>query len=119
MNETLAYTAAALAAAAATWPLARRRLELSLAKHPSLAGHSRLAKRVAALVPGYAYDEERFFDSDGAPADVVARRREGFFRLVGQLASRHPAWVALTQQKASGSSTWTAVAFSTSPAATA
>ena len=30
MNETLAYTAAALAAAAATWPLARRRLELSL-----------------------------------------------------------------------------------------
>ena len=51
MNETLAYTAAALAAAAATWPLARRRLELSLAKHPSLAGHSRLAKRVAALVP--------------------------------------------------------------------
>ncbi len=98
MNETLAYTAAALAAAAATWPLARRRLELSLAKHPSLAGHSRLAKRVAALVPGYAYDEERFFDSDGAPADVVARRREGFFRLAGQLASRHPASVALTQQ---------------------
>ena len=29
------------------------------------------SKRVAALVPGYAYDEERFFDSDGAPADVV------------------------------------------------
>jgi glutamate-1-semialdehyde 2,1-aminomutase len=98
MNETLAYTALALAAAAATWPLARRRLELSLAKHPSLAGHSRLAKRVAALVPGYAYDEQRFFDSDGAPAEVVARRREGFYRLAGQLASRHPASVALTRQ---------------------
>jgi glutamate-1-semialdehyde 2,1-aminomutase len=98
MNETLAYTALALAAAAATWPLARRRLELSLAKHPSLTGHSRMAKRVAALVPGYAYDEERFFASDGAPADVVARRREGFFRLAGQLASRHPASVALTRQ---------------------
>jgi glutamate-1-semialdehyde 2,1-aminomutase len=98
MNETLAYTALALAAAAATWPLARRRLELSLAKHPSLTGHSRMAKRVAALVPGYAYDEERFFASDGAPADAVARRREGFFRLAGQLASRHPASVALTRQ---------------------
>lgn len=98
MNETLTYTAVALAAAAATWPLARQRLELSLAKHPSLTGHSRMAKRVAALVPGYAYDEQRFFDSDGAPADVVARRREGFFRLAGQLASRHPASLALTRQ---------------------
>ncbi|MDZ7590354.1 MAG: aminotransferase class III-fold pyridoxal phosphate-dependent enzyme [Rubrivivax sp.] len=98
MNDTLAYSAVALAAAVATWPLARRRLELSLAKHPSLAGHSRMAKRVAALVPGYAYDEERFFASDGAPAEVGARRREGFFRLAGQLASRHPASVALTQQ---------------------
>jgi glutamate-1-semialdehyde 2,1-aminomutase len=28
----------------------------------------------------------------------VARRREGFFRLAGQLASRHPASVALTRQ---------------------
>jgi len=100
MNETLAYTAAALAAAAAAavWPLARQRLELSLAKHPSLTGHSRLAKRVAALVPGYSYDEERFFGSDGAPADWVARRREGFFRLAGQLAARHAKSLALTRQ---------------------
>jgi hypothetical protein len=42
-------------------PRARRRLQLSRAKHRSLAGHSRIAKRVAALIPGYAYDEARFF----------------------------------------------------------
>ena len=44
--------------ALAALPLAWRRLELSRAKHPSLAGHSRMAKRVAALVPGYAYDDD-------------------------------------------------------------
>jgi len=98
MNETPAWIALALAAAAVTLPLARRRLELSLAKHPSLAGHSRMAKRVAALVPGYAYDEERFFGSDGAPAEVVTRRRAGFFALAGRLAERHPKSVALTKQ---------------------
>lgn len=98
MNEALAYTAAALAAAAVAWPLARRRLELSLAKHPSLTGHSRLAKRVATWVPGYAYDEQRFFGSDGAPAELVTRRCDGFFRLAGQLAARHPESLALTRQ---------------------
>ena len=30
-----------------------------------------------ALVPFYDYDEDRFFRSDGAPADVAARRRAG------------------------------------------
>ena len=60
--ETFTVTTLALAAAAAAFaPRAVRRLELSLAKHRSLTGHSRLAKRVAALVPGYAYDEARFF----------------------------------------------------------
>ena len=37
-------------------------------------GHSRMAKRVAAQVPGYAYDEAQFFASDGAPGGV--RRRD-------------------------------------------
>ena len=64
-----------------TLPRAKRRLELSRAKHRSLAGHSRMAKRIAALIPGYAYDEQRFFASDGAPAEVVAQRRAGFARL--------------------------------------
>jgi glutamate-1-semialdehyde 2,1-aminomutase len=98
MNEPLAMTALTLAGLAALVPMARRRLELSLAKHPSLTGHSRMAKRVASLVPGYAYDEARFFGADGAPADVQARRRAGFTRLADQLNTRHAKSVALTRQ---------------------
>jgi len=98
MNDALVFTALALAGLAATLPLARRRLELSLAKHPSLTGHSRMAKRVASLVPGYTYDEQRFFGSDGAPAEVVARRRTGFARLAAQLNTRHEKSIALTAQ---------------------
>jgi glutamate-1-semialdehyde 2,1-aminomutase len=98
MLEPLALSALALAGLAAAYPLARQRLELSLAKHPSLTGHSRMAKRVAALVPGYAYDEARFFGSDDAPAEVQASRRAGFARLAAQLSSRHAASIAMTQQ---------------------
>jgi glutamate-1-semialdehyde 2,1-aminomutase len=97
MNETtLALTTLAVAALAVTLPLAKRRLELSKAKHPSLTGHSRMAKRVAALVPGYAYDEQRFFGSDGAPPAVQARRREGFMRLAAVLCERHAKSIAMT-----------------------
>jgi glutamate-1-semialdehyde 2,1-aminomutase len=98
MNEPLAMTALTLAGLAALVPMARRRLELSLAKHPSLTGHSRMAKRVASLVPGYAYDEARFFGADGAPPDVQARRRAGFMRLADQLNTRHAKSIALTRQ---------------------
>ena len=44
------------------------------AKHRSLAGHARMARRIAALVPFYEYDEARFFRSDDAPDEVAARR---------------------------------------------
>jgi glutamate-1-semialdehyde 2,1-aminomutase len=97
MNDTLALSALALAAAAALLPAARQRLELSLAKHPSLTGHSRMAKRVARLVPGYSYDEARFFGSDGAPAAVQAQRRAGFMRLAATLGARHAASIAATK----------------------
>jgi len=57
--------AALLAVAAhAAW----QRLALSRAKHRSLAGHARLARRVARLVPYYEHGEEVFFQTDGAPA---------------------------------------------------
>ncbi len=98
MNEPTGFTVLAIAALLAGLPLARRRLELSMAKHPSLTGHSRMARRVAGLIPGYAYDEERFFASDGAPAEVQAQRRAGFQRLAATLAARHPKSVALTRQ---------------------
>jgi glutamate-1-semialdehyde 2,1-aminomutase len=89
---------AAAAVAAALLPLAKRRLELSLAKHPSLAGHARMARRVAAWVPGYDYDEQRFFACDAAPANVVAQRRAGFGRLTATLNLRHAQSIALTQR---------------------
>ena len=91
-------TALALAALVATLPLARRRLQLSLAKHPSLTGHSRMAKRVAALVPGYAYDDARFFDSDGAPQTVQAQRRAGLARLQSAFEARFARSLQLTEE---------------------
>jgi glutamate-1-semialdehyde 2,1-aminomutase len=68
MDELQLLSMLALTLAGATWavPRGKQRLELSRAKHRSLAGHSRIAKRVAALIPGYAYDEDRFFNSDEA-----------------------------------------------------
>jgi glutamate-1-semialdehyde 2,1-aminomutase len=98
MNETQGFALITFAALVAALPLARRRLELSLAKHPSLTGHSRMAKRVAALVPGYTYDDAQFFASDGAPPDVQARRRSGFMKLARTLATRHPQSVELTRR---------------------
>ena len=98
MVEPLLLTALAAAGLLAALAKARQRLELSLAKHPSLTGHSRMAKRVAAQVAGYSYDDAGFFGSDGAPADVQARRRAGFMHLAVQLNSRHAKSIAMTQQ---------------------
>ncbi|HVZ73908.1 MAG TPA: aminotransferase class III-fold pyridoxal phosphate-dependent enzyme [Polyangia bacterium] len=59
----------------------KTRLQLSKAKHPSLRGHSKMARRLAAQVPFYEYDDVEIFRSDGAPADVAEQRRAGFKRL--------------------------------------
>jgi glutamate-1-semialdehyde 2,1-aminomutase len=97
--ETFSLTTIALASATALLlPKALRRLELSRAKHRSLAGHSRMAKRVASWLPGYAYGESRFFNCDGAPPQVEQRRREGFARLSAELNGRHADSIALTRQ---------------------
>jgi glutamate-1-semialdehyde 2,1-aminomutase len=95
MDETFASAALALGALALL-PAAKRRLELSRAKHRSLAGHSRWAKRLAALIPGYAYDEARFFDSDNAPALVAQQRRVAFDRLAAVFEQRFPISAATT-----------------------
>ena len=89
----LKYLAAA-AVAGILLHRARRRLQLSLAKHRSLAGHSRMAKRVAGLLPGFSYAEDRFFAVDDAPSEVEGRRRAGFRRLAQQFAERHPQSIA-------------------------
>jgi glutamate-1-semialdehyde 2,1-aminomutase len=66
----------------------RARLLLSKAKHPSLRGHSKMALRVARAIPSYEYSEAELFSVDGAPRDIVDRRRRGFDRLASALAER-------------------------------
>jgi glutamate-1-semialdehyde 2,1-aminomutase len=83
-------------------PRLRSRLELSLAKHPSLAGHARMARRVARLVPFYEHDESRFFGSDGAPPEIADRRRTGFFELARSLRERSPETARLTAEVEGG-----------------
>ena len=105
MDDTYALSALAAAAAATLgWalPRARRRLQLSRAKHRSLGGHARMAQRVARLIPGYAYGEDRFFTVDGAPAAVAAQRRAGFERLAALYAERFPKSAALTAETREG-----------------
>ena len=80
-STTLAFYGLGAAALATSLVTLRRRLELSKAKHRTLTGHARMARRLASLVPFYDYDDDRFFCSDDAPKDVVARRRDGFKRL--------------------------------------
>jgi len=96
MEQSMAFPLLALGALAWVLPKAKQRLELSRAKHRSLAGHSRIAKRIAGLLPGYNYDETMFFNSDGASSAVVERRRDGFFKLAALYAARFPQSVAMT-----------------------
>lgn len=97
MDETLTLSALALGVLALL-PAARQRLQLSRAKHRSLAGHSRMAKRLARWVPGYAYDEAQFFAADGAPADVAAQRRAALQRLGAEFETRYAKTLAATAE---------------------
>jgi glutamate-1-semialdehyde 2,1-aminomutase len=72
------------------------RLQLSRAKHRSLTGHSRMARRFAGLVPFYDYDESQFFRVDAAPEHVAAARREGFMRLAAAFSERTKKTAELT-----------------------
>jgi glutamate-1-semialdehyde 2,1-aminomutase len=76
----------------------RARFELSRAKHPSLAGHAKWSRRIAKLIPFYEYDEPRFFQCDGAPEGITAKRRAGFQRLSALYKQRFPSTIALTAQ---------------------
>ena len=89
---------AGLAALTAFSPMIKRRIELSRAKHRSLAGHSRMVKRLARWMPGYSLGEDRFFDCDGAPVDVAERRKAAFFELARTLQKRHELSLHTTQQ---------------------
>ena len=97
-STSLAFYGLGAAAVATSVATLKKRLELSQAKHKSLAGHSRIARRLAALVPFYDYDEDRFFRSDGAPEEIAARRRDGFVRLSALYRSRFTETIRRTAQ---------------------
>jgi len=90
----------ALGAGALTTSLVKLkgRLALSKSKHRSLTGHARLARRLAALVPFYEYDERRFFRADDAPEEVALRREAGFARLAEQFRTRFAHTAQLTDE---------------------
>src|SRR5271156_6273594 len=76
----------------------KARLELSKAKHRSLAGHARIARLVASLVPFYQYDEAQIFKADTAPDVVVAQRRSDFARLADLYRKRFASTLPLTAE---------------------
>ena len=81
IGTTIAAAAAGTAALATSLTQLKSRLELVKAKHASLAGHSRIARRLAAFVPFYEYHEAQFFCCDHAPEEIAASRRAAFMRL--------------------------------------
>ncbi len=99
---TVLYTAIAALTLLVLLVRLRRRLELSLAKHPSLTGHARLARRIALLIPFYDYDENRFFRSDNPPEQIAAQRQDGFMRLSRLYHQRFVRTNALTAEVTMG-----------------
>ena len=99
INTIILYALAALALAILLRKL-QIRLQLSRAKHPSLTGHSRMARRFASWVPFYEYADGQFFCADAAPDDVAAARRAGFTRLAGLFAVRFKHTAELTAEMA-------------------
>ena len=100
ISTTIAATAAATAALATSLTKLKSRLELAKAKHASLAGHSRIARRLAAFVPFYEYDEAQFFHCDHAPEEIAARRRAAFMRLSELYRTRFAKTIRCTAEAA-------------------
>jgi glutamate-1-semialdehyde 2,1-aminomutase len=96
MDATITLYALGAFASAASLAKLKRRLELSSAKHRSLTGHSRLARRLASFIPCYEFDEARFFQSDDAPDEIACLRRAGFLRLSGLYRERFAKTMAFT-----------------------
>jgi glutamate-1-semialdehyde 2,1-aminomutase len=96
----LSLAAGAVAATAVVAPKVRARWALSRAKHRSLAGHSKMSRLAARLIPFYEFDVGDFFRSDGAPADVAGTRQDGFFRLAALYKERFARSREMTAQAA-------------------
>ena len=66
------------------------RLQLSVAKHPSIKGHSKWSRRIANVIPFFDYDESQYFCTDGAPEHIVEKRKQGFERLSNAVEIQSP-----------------------------
>ena len=75
----------------------KARFTLSWAKHPSLAGHPRLSRLFAKIVPYFAYDNVKFCNSDNAPAVVMQQRRDGFERLKRHFQAHIPKSIEMSK----------------------
>lgn len=64
------------------------RLQLSRAKHPSLRGHSKWSRRIAAKIPFFTYTDSEYFSTDGAPDSIAQLRRTGMQKLQDNLAKQ-------------------------------
>ena len=87
-TPTILFAVVSVAIVALLLGPARQRLALSRAKHRSIAGHARMSRWFATLVPFYDYDEAHFFNADGAPENIAQQRRDGFYRLAALYADR-------------------------------
>ena len=96
MENPVWMTLGLASAVVLAWRAATQRLQLSRSKHRSLAGHARMARRIAAQLPHYEYDEDRFFCADDAPPNVAALRQAGFTRLAELYGQRFAKSAALT-----------------------
>lgn len=96
MTSDFITIAAAFVAVALLLPRIARRLQLSKAKHPSLGGHARLSRRLARQLPNVVYDDDKALSADGAPAEIIRRRRTAFETLSKQLNDKAPATTSLS-----------------------
>lgn len=61
-----------------------------MAKHPSLAGHSKMSRRLAKLVPSYQIEDKYFFSADKAPDEIKDKRQHGFEKLSAYFSELMP-----------------------------
>ena len=102
METMFIWVAIGTAASLVAMPKLAARLMLSRAKHRSLAGHSKMSRQIAKLLPFYDYDESIFFRADDAPDDIAAVRRAAFMRLSALYAERFPDTVSMTAEVVDG-----------------
>ena len=98
--ENLLIGAAVFGSGAVLIPRLINRVQLSKAKHRSLTGHSRMAKRISRLIPFYDYDETKFFSADDAPYEIVQKRINGLDALSDFFQKNYATSTALTKQAA-------------------